>query len=63
MTTKTDKVHTALHEQLLTHGILHSCVNCEEWNEERSVCDKFATLPPPDVIVYGCPEWNIEIPF
>lgn len=51
-----------------------SCLNCEDWQEVTTVkgqedvkkekrCFRYGVVPPPEVLVHGCPEWVGEIPF
>jgi len=42
-----------------------SCLNCKHWHYGKELCEKFNAKPPPDVIVYSCPEYedNNDIPF
>lgn len=51
-----------------------TCLNCEHWQEVTTVkgqedakkekgCSKYGVVPPPEVLVHGCPEWDGEIPF
>lgn len=42
-----------------------SCLNCKHWNFGKELCEKFNAKPPPDIIVYSCPEYedNNDIPF
>ena len=51
-------------EKLLEHDMLHSCVNCENFNFKTDTCDKFKMKPPTDIIVFSCgPDWTGGIPF
>jgi hypothetical protein len=65
-----------LHESLITDGILTSCENCE-WSREVKIeskagefitfdtliCDKWNTIPPHKIQVFGCSDWEWDIPF
>jgi hypothetical protein len=49
-------------------GLFRNCLNCAKWNDtERgdanTGCSKYQKLPPPSVIVSGCPEHSDLIPF
>ena len=50
-------------KELLDANVWRSCLNCEEWHPSQRLCMKYKMLPPPEVIVHGCPEWLISIPF
>jgi hypothetical protein len=53
-----------MHKKMITNGLLSSCINCMHWSGMKTeMCEKFKTRPPLTVIVYGCPEWEHEIPF
>lgn len=49
-----------------------TCLNCEEWSDGTKHgdgntypvgCIKFQAVPPPHVIVYGCKDYQDQIPF
>jgi hypothetical protein len=46
------------------HRIFRSCATCRHWVEFNG-CGKFQRLPPVEVIVTGCNDYddNLEIPF
>lgn len=56
---------------LARSGHIITCMNCEHWSDGRLPlgapkpvgCTKFGAVPPPDVIAFGCPEWDQVIPF
>ena len=60
---------------LVEDGTFHSCLNCAEWSEnyvnpvtyngERvfNRCMRYSQTPPAEVIVFGCDNWLINIPF
>lgn len=60
---------------LLDRSVLRSCLNCESWwagahdpsapgaSQKPPCCTRFDALPPPNVIFYGCDEWEMIIPF
>lgn len=44
--------------------IYKSCLNCENFNEEKEICKKYNQRPPARVIAYACKDWDdLEIPF
>ena len=53
----------AFHEKLVDNYIIHSCINCEHFTANGDLCAKVAQRPPARVIVYGCEEWDMKIPF
>ena len=52
-----------LHKELIEHHVVRSCLNCENWSGLHNECLEFETIPPPEVIVYGCKQWTPAIPF
>lgn len=50
---------------LVENGIVRSCINCENFSCAGDVgyCKIAKQSPPPKVIFYGCPAWELEIPF
>lgn len=65
-----------LHESLIADGILTSCQNCE-YSKEVLIeskasefltfatlkCTKWNSIPPHKIQVFGCPDWEWDIPF
>ena len=51
------------HEDLIRRQLLASCFNCERFDHANEVCLQFDARPPAKVLVFGCPEWEGEIPF
>lgn len=43
------------------------CLNCDYWAKpagaDHEMCDRYRQLPPPEVLVVGCPGWSSLIPF
>jgi hypothetical protein len=59
-----ERINTAIveHQTLLVkRGIWRCCVNCDFWDKNR--CSKYNAVPPPEVIVHGCRDWEDDIPF
>lgn len=60
---------------LVSSGNWRTCLNCEHFTEvtvmspnERENktykhCGLYRAVPPPEVIVHGCKDWQDEIPF
>lgn len=55
-----DKFHEILRKELIDQGKVRTCINCEYF--EDSACSQFGAVPPPKIIVYGCPFW-LYLPF
>lgn len=41
----------------------HCCLNCDHWDSVKESCKKYNAVPPPRVIVVGCDDHEIDIPF
>lgn len=39
------------------------CLNCLHFKEETAMCEKFKAVPPLVVIVAGCKDYDMDIPF
>jgi hypothetical protein len=52
-------------EALLKKVFWRSCLNCTFWVEGQvnTGCGLYRQMPPPKVIVHGCPAWEDQIPF
>lgn len=69
--------HAAILEHqtlLLARNIWRSCLNCQNFvdriilvanqkTETYKVCGLFSAVPPPNIIVNGCRDWEDDIPF
>jgi hypothetical protein len=44
-------------------GTVSNCMNCEHWDKQFAQCDTYKQVPPPHILIYGCPEWEHYIPF
>lgn len=59
----------ALHKELIRTFVFRSCINCELFSRGGSlsqphpVCTLYNATPPPETVVYGCPRWELDIPF
>lgn len=40
-----------------------NCVECEHWSTASQICERYQALPPAEVIVQGCPGFELKIPF
>lgn len=66
-----DEEHAAIvkHQQLILRvNHWRSCLNCINWMEKPMsgktfYCLLYKAIPPPDVIVNGCRDWDDDIPF
>jgi hypothetical protein len=58
-----------MHRTLIEEHIFRSCLNCDNWgtanhpNKETDASCALYGVPPPRVIVFGCPKWNPDLPF
>jgi len=58
------KLQDELHRALIQDCIVHSCLNCEQFNAEKERCTHAPEHPlPTTVVVYGCKSWEPSIPF
>jgi len=55
--------HELLHKELLSNFIVHSCINCDDFNEANETCSQVNQRPPAKIVVFGCPKWTPSIPF
>lgn len=59
----------ALHKELIRNFVFRSCINCElldrgaKGRPAVATCTLYNATPPPETIVYGCPSWELDIPF
>lgn len=49
-------------EKDVTFGRWCCCLNCGSWSGKGCFRAQ-EQVPPPQVIVHGCPAWEIDIPF
>ena len=57
------QIRPILHQQLIKQQVVHSCLNCLEFDDETEHCTVVNVTPPAKVLVYGCPKWTPDIPF
>lgn len=66
------ELETVRHMQkmLARSGYIITCMNCENWSDGKLPVDKgfvgcrrYEAMPPPEVIAFGCPDWDQLIPF
>lgn len=43
--------------------IWQNCPNCEHWNKDKEECKQWNVRPPASIIVVGCENWFVNIPF
>ncbi len=58
-----NELRTAFHQSLVHAHIVHSCVNCMDFNHQDETCELAKVRPPANVVVFGCPKWTPDIPF
>lgn len=39
------------------------CPNCFQWDDKAEQCGKWNMKPPAKVILLGCEDWEVDIPF
>jgi hypothetical protein len=54
---------TILFGENIKRQIIKSCLNCINFNEEDETCLLAKARPPARIIVFGCPQWDADIPF
>ena len=54
-----------LTEKLHSLGLASTCLSCKHYEVEegRIVCGLVGQVPPPNVVVKGCPSWDGNLPF
>lgn len=52
-----------LHRALVDSCVVRSCLNCENFNPGSEICEVGRQRPPAHVVVYGCPAWDVKLPF
>jgi len=63
-TTKVDSEHmSTMHKAMIKSHNFRSCLNCDNWSNDKQECSKFNAKPPADVIVFSCEEWLMQLPF
>lgn len=73
-TNATDRHARDIHRSMINEGRYPSCLNCEHCvvnsrgvpnNEvpKAPVCTLYNATPPVEIIVLGCDNWCIDIPF
>lgn len=75
---ETQKAIEDYQKALLRSGFWRSCLNCGLWNDPKTPeqtrsgsadpiypegCLKFRMMPPVNIIVHGCRDWQDDIPF
>lgn len=58
-----NELRPAFHQSLVRAHIVHSCVNCMDFNHQNETCELANARPPANVVVFGCPKWTPDIPF
>jgi len=39
------------------------CLNCDQWEKDKELCQKWNMKPPAKIIILGCEDWEVSIPF
>lgn len=57
-----------LQAKLVSAQVWQTCLNCVYWHRNNTSagdegCDKFNAMPPPHIVVNGCPDHENDIPF
>lgn len=55
------EIEKILHRKLVYEFVVRTCLNCDFWRENK--CKKYDAVPPPEVVVFACDEWEMDIPF
>lgn len=59
-------VKMEFHKRMVRTQSVSSCLNCMNWQDRENMptgCILHKALPPPAIIVYGCPDHDFDIPF
>ena len=62
MNTK-DEALKQIQDHLINSNFWTTCLNCDEWDSSNEKCLTYDQRPPATVIVKGCQEWIMLIPF
>jgi hypothetical protein len=57
------KLEIAIQNAAIADGTWSTCLKCDHWNETAETCVYYNQRPPAWVIVNGCDDFQIEIPF
>lgn len=52
-----------MHRFLIETYTVTSCLNCLYFDKAKDQCGKWDMKPPTTVAVYGCPDYETDIPF
>jgi hypothetical protein len=53
-----------LHEELIKNYVIRSCINCSNFIKLTERCTLAPTYGlPAKVVVFGCPKWDMDLPF
>ena len=58
-----EPARAALQQMLIKQAVFHTCFNCDHMNKQTGESGRYKIRPPIEVIVFGCPTWEEEIPF
>ncbi len=69
------EIKIKLQEEGIEKGVWNCCLNCELWRNEPLLdkvngeiygpyyCSMYDIIPPLKVIIVGCKNWSLKIPF
>ncbi len=63
MTEEQNELRINLQQRMVKCQIWHCCLNCLEWSGKSNKCMKYGMIPPPEIIVNSCSEYDPDIPF
>lgn len=50
-------------QRLINSAQWRTCLNCLDWDKKKLECGRYKMVPPLEVIVVSCPNWEMDIPF
>lgn len=62
ITGKTNELRLSIQDAAVKSHAWMTCLNCIDWHHKDG-CMKFSAVPPPHIIVSGCPDHEFDIPF
>ena len=62
MTSSRFEIANLLHRELVQRGVVATCLTCLYWKGERCTFQGVNAVPPTEVLIYGCINWD-DLPF